>query len=97
MADFTLSCRFDIFQYMHVLPLIADADVHLASLLGRGRHGSVFVAHVDSPATPHRVVAVKIPHCTARARDEFEVLSRFDHPHIVRVVAEPLSNSSARQ
>lgn len=78
---------------MKPLPVVTDADVHLSALLGRGRHGSVFVAHLGGGGDGS-TVAIKIPRCTDRSFEEFEVLTRFDHPHIVNVVAEPLSNGS---
>lgn len=73
--------------------VVTDADIHLSALLGRGRHGSVFVAHLGggSDAT---TVAVKIPRSTERSFEEFEVLARFDHPNIVDVIARPLDNGS---
>lgn len=74
-------------------PLLSS--LHLSTLLGRGRHGSVFLGRLGGEH-----VAVKVPldvdgH-TGRDRPskEGEALGRFRHTHIVSLLAEPLENGA---
>ena len=92
----TLSMLFDTFTYMRILPNIPrsshdpeNIDLSLTTLLGRGRHGSVFLGQLDS-----HPVAVKIPASNDRHSAERHALDRFDHPNIVSLIREPLPNGA---
>ena len=81
---------------MRILPNIPrsthepeNIDLSLTTLLGRGRHGSVFLGQLDN----HRV-AVKIPATNDRHSAEHHALGRFDHPNIVSLIREPLPNGA---
>ena len=87
---------FDTFTYMRILPNIPrsshdpeNIDLSLTTLLGRGRHGSVFLGQLDS-----HPVAVKIPASNDRHSAERHALDRFDHPNIVSLIREPLPNGA---
>ena len=92
----TLSMLFDIFTYMRIFPNIPrprldpeNIDLSLTTLLGRGRHGSVFLGQLDG-----HPVAVKIPAKNDRHSAERHALARFDHPNIVSLIREPLPNGA---
>lgn len=85
---------------MRILPNIPQAqdkpehepeniDLSLTTLLGRGRHGSVFLGRLDNDP-----VAVKIPAAKDRHSTEHLALGRFDHPNIVSLIREPLPNGA---
>ena len=87
---------FDNFTYMRILPNILrlssepeNIDLSLTTLLGRGRHGSVFLGRLDD-----HPVAVKIPATKDRHSTEHYALGLFDHPNIVSLIREPLPNGA---
>lgn len=71
----------------------SGGPVRLASILGSGRHGVVFLGTQETAIGTQRV-AIKVPARPGALGREASTIPRFSHPNIVRMLADPLPNGA---